>query len=171
MFTKLKEKLSLFIEVTKAGHEINSNPCYMVFNKTVIAGVEIYIDDKVVLAATGTKTTPNAVFTPTGIIVVNNALLSLSSAHQAAIILHECGHKVLKHKPTPVVYQIQLLLGCGKSLQMEYEADLYAVKHNADMLSLLKHWWNTYPETRLVSLRKRIAKLEAYYAKFEPKFN
>ena len=168
MFTKLKEKLSLFIEVTKAGHEINSNPCYMMFNKTVVAGKEVYIDNKVVLAGTGVKHIPNAVCTSTGVIVINEAVLQMPTAQQNALILHEYGHRVLKHQATPVVYQVQLVFAFGKSLQMEFEADEYAVKNGGDMLALLQHWHSTYPELRTKAVRKRIEKLEGYYAKFKP---
>ncbi len=171
MFAKFKEKVALFIEVSKAAYEISSDPLYMMFNKTTIAGKEVYVDNKVVLAGTGVKHIPNAVYTSTGVIVINEAVLQMPTAQQNALILHEYGHRVLKHRAIPVVYQFQLLFAFGNPLKMEFDADEYAVKNGGDMLSLLKHWWDTYPETRLVSLRKRIAKLEAYYAKFEPKFN
>ncbi len=89
-------------------------------------------------------------------------------AQQNALILHEYGHRVLKHRAIPVVYQIQLMLACGRSLQMEFDADEYAVKDGGDMLSLLQHWHSTYPELRTKAVRKRIEKLEGYYAKFKP---
>ena len=55
MFAKFKEQIALFIETSKAAYEISSNPLYMMFNKTVVAGKEVYIDNKVVLANTGVK--------------------------------------------------------------------------------------------------------------------
>ena len=168
MFAKFKEKFALFIETSKAAYEISSNPLYMMFNKTVVAGKEVYIDNKVVLANTGVKHIPNAVCTSIGVIVINEAVLQMPIAQQNALILHEYGHKVLKHQATPVVYQVQLVFAFGKSLQMEFDADEYAVKNGGDMLALLQHWYSTYPELRTKAVRKRIEKLEGYYAKFKP---
>ena len=168
MFAKFKEQIALFIETSKAAYEISSDPLYMMFNKTVVAGKEVYIDNKVVLAGTGVKHVPNAVCTSTGVIVINEAVLQMPTAQQNALILHEYGHRVLKHQATPVVYQVQLVFAFGKSLQMEFEADEYAVKNGGDMLALLQHWHSTYPELRTRAVRKRIEKLEGYYAKFKP---
>ena len=168
MFAKFKEKFALFIETAKAAYEISSNPLYMMFNKATIAGKEVYIDNKVVLAGTGVKHIPNAVCTSTGVIVINEAVLQMPAAQQNALILHEYGHRVLKHQATPVVYQVQLVFAFGKSLQMKFEADEYAVKNGGDMLALLQHWYSTYPELLTKAVRKRIEKLEGYYAKFKP---
>ena len=168
MFAKFKEKFALFIETAKAAYEISSDPLYMMFNKTTIAGKEVYIDNKVVLANTGVKHIPNAVCTSIGVIVINEAVLQMPIAQQNALILHEYGHRVLKHRATLGLYQIQLMLACGRSLQMEFDADAYAVKNGGAILSLLQHWHSTYPELRTKALRKRIQKLEGYYAKFKP---
>lgn len=126
------------IDVLKAKRDVST---FYILEKHIgtFHGYELYRDDIPVLAYTGAYSyEPNAIFINEKIII-NSAFESLPSEYQEAILFHELGHLVLKHRPNRVLYPIQAKLGFGQGLRLEYEADEFSTMKGAKMLQALEY--------------------------------
>lgn len=125
-------------------------------------GIELYQDDTVVQAVTGSYGhEPNAIFAD-GKIVINTAFGTIPTEYQEAIYFHELGHLQKNHQPNPILYPMQARLGFGAGLQMEYEADEFSALKGAKMLEALEYLADLYTnqKNRAVTLRiKRLKEL------------
>ena len=116
-------------------------------------GKDIFIDDEMVLASTGSRShIPNAITTPNGLIVMNTAASKLGKDLTEALILHELGHVEFKHTPTAFC-PIQASVGFGSGLEMEYQADEYAFLKGAKILDLLEVLSESGLSSRAMRLR------------------
>lgn len=137
MINKIKDYLKYAQELTSA-RLVAFNPSYLLTqNIGSLDGVSIYLDDLYVFANSGSHHIPNAVATPSGVIVINTPATQMDQAMLEALLAHEVGHLKKGHTPCKF-YALQTAFGFGKGQEMEYEADAYAVSKGYDMASYLK---------------------------------
>ena len=156
---KAREEVALARDVQRAKRNISM--FYLLTNRVlVIEDVSVYLDDDVVLANTGARPQqPNAVsFAAAKQIVINSAASALDPEILEALLLHEVAHVKKAHRPNPVLYPIQAELGFGYGLQMEYEADEYAISKGAKVVELLEALIEHLGNTRALQLRLKRAK-------------
>lgn len=103
-------------------------------------GIPLFIDDDVVYLATGCREEANAVADlQNRRVILNRAATKLDQKLLNALLLHEVGHIVLKHEiKNRVLYSIQSYFGFGSGLDIEYQADAYALSNGSDVLALLE---------------------------------
>jgi Zn-dependent protease with chaperone function len=100
----------------------------------------IFHNNKLVLAMTGNYShEPGIVCTTERQILVNDAFLKFPEDVQQAFICHEQGHLELEHT-RPFLYILQILLGFGKGMEMEYEADKYSFEKGYNMLKAVEYF-------------------------------
>lgn len=155
---KAREEVALVRDVQRAKRNISM--FHLLTNRVlVIEDVSVYLDDEVVLASTGTRSNqPNAVALCDGKIIVNTAAHSLPPEIFEALVLHELCHVKSQHRPNPALYPMQATLGFGYGLQMEYEADEYAISKGAKVVELLEALIEHSGNTRALQLRLKRAK-------------
>lgn len=156
---KAREDVALVRDVQRAKRNISM--FHLLTNRVlVIEDVSVYLDDDVVLANTGARPQqPNAVsFAAAKQIVINSAASALDPEILEALLLHEVAHVKKAHRPNPVLYPIQAELGFGYGLQMEYEADEYAISKGAKVVELLEALIEHLGNTRALQLRLKRAK-------------
>lgn len=157
--TIARDQIALARDVQRAKHKIGF--IHFMTNCThTIEGIKVYLDDDVVLANTGARSQqPNAVsFTAENQIVINSAASALDPEILEALLLHEVAHVKKAHRPNPVLYPIQAVLGFGHGLQIEYEADEYAIAKGAKVVELLETLIEHLGNNRALRLRLKRAK-------------
>lgn len=157
--TVARDKIALARDVQRAKNKIGF--IHFMTNCTqTIEDIKVYLDDDVVLANTGARPQqPNAVsFAAAKQIVINSAASALDPEILEALLLHEVAHVKKAHRPNPVLYPIQAELGFGYGLQMEYEADEYAISKGAKVVELLEALIEHLGNTRALQLRLKRAK-------------
>lgn len=103
----------------------------------------IVLSNDVVLTTGFDKNTPGACANGNGFIYVNEAFLRLDGITQYALIKHEEGHLVKAHHNLDSDF-IQKLVSARSvkensfAIQLEHEADVYALYQSADMLHGLR---------------------------------
>ena len=155
---KTREGVALARDVQRAKR--NTSMFHLLTNHVlVIEGVNVYLDDEVVLASTGARShQPNAVAMSDGKIIINTAAHSLPPEILEALVLHELCHVKAQHRPNPVLYPMQSVLGFGYGLQIEYEADEYAISKGAKVVELLETLIEHLGNNRALRLRLKRAK-------------
>lgn len=156
--TMARDQIALARDVQRAKHKIGF--LHFMTNCThTIEGVRVFLDDDVVLASTGARPQqPNAVAFEDGKIVINSAAFALDPEILDALLLHEVAHIKKAHRPNPLLYPIQAVVGFGYGLQMEYEADEYAILKGAKVVELLEELIEKTDNTRALRLRLKRAK-------------
>lgn len=91
-------------------------------------------------------------------IYVNAALLALPRSMRDGLLAHEVGHLHLEHKP-PLAYTLQAYFGFGKGLELEMEADEYALELGYNPLPYLEHIYHS-GMVKSRALKKRIYNLQ-----------
>lgn len=157
--TKVRDQIALEAEVLKAKQAVGG--FYLVNNCICeVEGLRVFLDDTVVLANTGARSHQvNAVAFQNGTIVVNTAASQLPAHILEALVYHEAAHVKKAHKPNPILYPAQATLGFGYGLQMEYEADEYALAKGARVVELLEVLIEANGSNR--ALRLRLARAKA----------
>lgn len=156
---KVRDHIALEMDVVRAKRKVSF---FHIMTKCVLVveGVKVFLDDEVVLAYTGARSSvPNACAFQDGQIVINSAAKELPSQVFDALIQHELAHIKKAHKPNPVLYPAQAILGFGYGLQMEYEADEYALAKGTRVVELLETLIEQNGSTR--TLRLRLARAKA----------
>lgn len=153
---KLGNAIRSEIELQKEIQEAQSKFIFLGGEDIMIGNHSVRILDDYVLANTMTKS-PNMVVTDNNELICNQAFVDeIPENFQLAIIAHELGHIQYDHKTRRgKFYHLQSRFGFGEGIQIEYEADEYALNKGHDMVELMDYYIQQHGATRALELRRK----------------